>query len=54
MAAIMGLSGSGKSILLNIPGILNHHDESHYHLDNQLIDNLVEKRSAQKNIVRWT
>ena len=54
MAAIMGSSGSGKSTLLNILGILDHHDEGHYHLDNQLIDNLTEKRSAQKSIVRLT
>ncbi len=46
MAAIMGASGSGKSTLLNILGILDHASEGQYTLDNQIIDNLTEKRAA--------
>ena len=46
MAAIMGPSGSGKSTLLNILGILSRHDEGKYTLDNQLIENLTQKRAA--------
>lgn len=46
MAAIMGPSGSGKSTLLNILGILSRHDEGKYTLDNQLIENLSQKRAA--------
>jgi len=46
MTAIMGSSGSGKSTLLNIIGILMHHDGGHYKLDNQLIENLTERRAA--------
>lgn len=46
MAAIMGSSGSGKSTLLNIIGILSQHDGGRYCLDNQLIENLSQKRAA--------
>ena len=46
MTAIMGSSGSGKSTLLNIIGILMRHDGGHYKLDNQLIENLTERRAA--------
>jgi putative ABC transport system ATP-binding protein len=46
MVAIMGPSGSGKSTLLNIIGILSQHDEGRYSLDNQLIENLSQKRAA--------
>ena len=46
MVAIMGSSGSGKSTLLNIIGILSRHDKGKYTLDNQLIENLSQKRAA--------
>ncbi len=46
MVSIMGSSGSGKSTLLNILGILDNYDEGDYHLDNTLIKNLNETRSA--------
>ena len=46
MAAIMGPSGSGKSTLLNILGILSRHDEGQYTLDNQIIENLSQRRAA--------
>jgi putative ABC transport system ATP-binding protein len=44
--AIMGASGSGKSTLLNILGILDDYDSGEYRLDNTLIRNLSESRSA--------
>lgn len=46
MVAIMGSSGSGKSTLLNIIGILLQQDEGRYCLDDQLIENLSQKRAA--------
>jgi len=47
MVAIMGASGSGKSTLLNIVGILDNYDEGDYYLNNVLIKNLSEKKSAE-------
>ncbi len=44
--SIMGSSGSGKSTLLNILGILDNYDKGEYHLDNVLVKNLSEKKSA--------
>lgn len=44
--SIMGSSGSGKSTLLNIIGLLDVHDEGSYHLNEQLIENLNEKKAA--------
>ncbi len=44
--SIMGSSGSGKSTLLNIIGLLDTHDEGKYYLNNQLIENLDEKKAA--------
>ncbi|MGV6846493.1 MAG: ABC transporter ATP-binding protein [Lutibacter sp.] len=44
--SIMGSSGSGKSTLLNIIGLLDVHDEGNYYLNNQLIENLDEKKAA--------
>lgn len=45
--SIMGSSGSGKSTLLNIMGILDNYDEGSYVLDEYLIKNLSETKSAQ-------
>lgn len=45
--SIMGASGSGKSTLLNILGILDNYDEGEYYLNNVLIKNLSETRSAE-------
>lgn len=47
MVAIMGSSGSGKSTLLNIIGILDNYDEGEYYLNNVLIKNLSEAKSAE-------
>ncbi|WGH76302.1 ABC transporter ATP-binding protein [Tenacibaculum tangerinum] len=44
--SIMGSSGSGKSTLLNIVGLLDTHDEGKYYLNEQLIENLNEKKAA--------
>ncbi len=44
--SIMGSSGSGKSTLLNIVGLLDIHDEGEYYLNNELIQNLNEKKAA--------
>lgn len=44
--SIMGASGSGKSTLLNILGILDTYDTGDYYLDNVLIKNLSENKSA--------
>lgn len=44
--SIMGASGSGKSTLLNIIGLLDTHDEGSYYLNNELIENLDERKAA--------
>ena len=41
------LSGSGKSTLLNILGILDNYDSGEYYLNDVLIKNLSETRSAE-------
>ena len=45
--SIMGASGSGKSSLLNILGILDTYDEGNYHLNGTLIKDLSEKAAAK-------
>jgi putative ABC transport system ATP-binding protein len=45
--AITGASGSGKSTMLNILGILDDYDSGEYYLNNMLIRNLSEKRAAE-------
>lgn len=45
--SIMGASGSGKSTLLNIIGILDNYDEGEYRLNDVLIKDLSETRSAE-------
>lgn len=47
MVSIMGASGSGKSTILNILGILDTYDTGKYMLNNQLIQNLSETRAAE-------
>ena len=47
LVSIMGSSGTGKSTLLNILGILDSYDSGSYHLDNTLIQNLSETKAAQ-------
>ena len=46
LVSIMGSSGSGKSTMLNILGILDDYDSGSYTLDNTLIQNLSEKKAA--------
>lgn len=45
--SIMGSSGSGKSTLLNILGILDNYDTGEYYLNDVLIKNLSESKSAE-------
>ena len=45
--SIMGASGSGKSTMLNILGILDDYDTGNYFLNGTLIRNLTEKRAAE-------
>jgi len=47
LVSIMGSSGSGKSTLLNVLGILDDYDSGTYHLGDQLIADLGERRAAQ-------
>lgn len=47
LVSIMGASDSGKSTLLNIPGILDNYDSGEYHLDGTLIKNLSENKAAE-------
>lgn len=41
--SIMGASGSGKSTMLNILGILDNYDTGEYFLNDVLIKNLIER-----------
>ena len=45
--SIMGASGSGKSPLLNILGILDNYDSGSYELNGTLIWNLSESKAAE-------
>jgi putative ABC transport system ATP-binding protein len=47
MVSIMGSSGSGKSTMLNILGILDAYDKGEYLLEGELIKSLNEKHAAQ-------
>ena len=47
LVSIMGASGSGKSPLLNILGILDNYDSGEYLLDGTLIKDLSETRAAE-------
>jgi len=44
--SIMGSSGSGKSTMLNILGILDNYDDGEYHLNNTLVKGLSERKAA--------
>lgn len=46
LVSIMGSSGSGKSTMLNIIGMLDNYDQGEFHLNGQKIDNLSEKKAA--------
>ena len=43
----MGASGSGKSTMLNILGILDNYDTGEYHLNDVLIKDLSETKAAE-------
>ena len=47
LVSIMGSSGSGKSTLLNILGLLDNYDSGEYHLNNLLMQQLSQTKSAQ-------
>lgn len=44
LVSIMGSSGSGKSTMLNIVGILDNYDKGDFYLNGQLIRDLSEKK----------
>ncbi|WP_282036772.1 ABC transporter ATP-binding protein [Saccharicrinis aurantiacus] len=46
MVSIMGSSGSGKSTMLNILGILDNYDQGEYYLNNILIQKMNERKAA--------
>ena len=46
LISIMGASGSGKSTMLNILGILDDYDSGNYYLGGRLIKNLNETQAA--------
>jgi putative ABC transport system ATP-binding protein len=46
MVSIMGSSGSGKSTMLNVIGLLDNHDEGKYVLNGTEIKNLSETKAA--------
>ena len=46
LVSIMGSSGSGKSTMLNILGILDAYDSGAYYLDDTLIRDLSERKAA--------
>ena len=47
LVSIMGSSGSGKSTMLNILGILDDYDSGEYYLNNTLVKNLSERKAAE-------
>ncbi|PID88625.1 MAG: macrolide ABC transporter ATP-binding protein [Bacteroidia bacterium] len=46
LVSIMGSSGSGKSTMLNILGLLDNYDEGTYYLDGNLMQKLTENKAA--------
>jgi putative ABC transport system ATP-binding protein len=47
LVSIMGSSGTGKSTLLNIIGMLDTYDEGDYELEGHQIKNMSEKKAAR-------
>ncbi len=47
MVSIMGSSGSGKSTMLNVLGLLDIHDEGNYFLDGMPIKKMNEAKAAE-------
>lgn len=46
LVSIMGSSGSGKSTMLNIIGMLDNYDKGEFFLNGQLIEQMSEKKAA--------
>ena len=46
LVSIMGSSGSGKSTMLNIIGMLDNYDKGEFHLNGELIGHMSEKKAA--------
>lgn len=46
LVSIMGSSGSGKSTMLNIIGMLDNYDKGEFYLNGELIENMSEKKAA--------
>lgn len=46
LVSIMGSSGSGKSTMLNIIGMLDNYDKGEFHLNGELIQHMSEKKAA--------
>lgn len=46
LVSIMGSSGSGKSTMLNIIGILDNYDKGNFQLNGELIKDMSEKKAA--------
>lgn len=46
LVSIMGSSGSGKSTMLNLIGLLDNYDEGSYYLNGNLMQNLTENKAA--------
>ena len=46
LVSIMGSSGSGKSTMLNIIGMLDNYDQGSYYLNGELIGKMSEKKAA--------
>lgn len=46
LVSIMGSSGSGKSTMLNLIGLLDNYDEGSYYLNGNLMQDLTENKAA--------
>ena len=44
LVSIMGSSGSGKSTMLNIIGMLDNYDKGEFYLNGELIEHMSEKQ----------
>ena len=46
LVSIMGSSGSGKSTMLNIIGMLDNYDKGEFYPNGELIEHMSEKKAA--------